>query len=64
MKYVVRKKNGQNQKAIIKVLKRNDQYSIINAYSTEECKALGIDEKTYNKILQYDTILLYPTNID
>lgn len=61
LKYVVRKKTGQEQKVIVKVLKKNDKYSIISQYKNEELQALGIDTKNYNKISQYDNILLYPT---
>ena len=61
LKYVVRKKAGQEQKVIVKVLKKNDKYSIISQYKSEELQALGIDTKNYNKISQYDNILLYPT---
>lgn len=57
----MRKKAGQEQKVIVKVLKKNDKYSIINQYKNEELQALGIDTKNYNKISQYDNILLYPT---
>ena len=60
MKYVIRKKTEENQKVIVKVLKKNDKYSIITVYNTEELKALNIDIDNYNKIEQYDTILLYP----
>lgn len=57
--YVIRKKNDKQEKVLVKVLKRNDKYSIINSYSTEELGALGIDVQNYSKISQYDTILLY-----
>ena len=60
LKYVIRKKTEENQKVIVKVLKKNDKYSIITVYNTEELKALNIDIDNYNKIEQYDTILLYP----
>lgn len=60
LKYVVRKKAGENKNVIVKVLKRNDKYSIISTYNTEELNALGVDIKTYSKISEYDTILLYP----
>lgn len=60
LKYVVRKKSGENKNIIVKVLKRNDKYSIISTYNTEELNALGVDIKTYSKISEYDTILLYP----
>ena len=38
----------------------NDKYSIIDTYDNNELENLGIDAKTYNKINQYDNILLYP----
>lgn len=60
LKYVIRKKSGAEQKVIVKVLKKNDKYSIIDTYDNNELENLGIDTKTYNKINQYDNILLYP----
>ena len=60
LKYVIRKKSGAEQKVIVKVLKKNDKYSIIDTYDNNELEYLGIDAKTYNKINQYDNILLYP----
>lgn len=63
LKYVVRKKSGENEKVIVKVLKRNEKYSIISTYDTEELNSLGVDIKDYSKISQYDTILLYPEEI-
>ena len=60
IKYVVRKKTGQNKNIYIKVLKKNDKYSIVTNYETTEMEDLGIDIKTNGKIAQYDTILLYP----
>ena len=60
LKYVVRRKAGSDSKALIKVLKTNDKYSIISTYNSEEMNALGINMDNYIKISQYDTILLYP----
>ncbi len=60
LKYVIRRKANQNQKVTVKVLKKNEKYSIISTYSDEELKQLGIDSKNYIKITQYDNILLYP----
>ena len=61
LKYVVRKKSGQNKKIYVKVLKRNDKYSIVTNYEANEMESLGIDMKANNKIIQYDNILLYPS---
>lgn len=60
-KYVVRKKQGESQKILVKLLKKNDKYSIISAFNQEELQTLGIDAKKYKKISQYDNILLYPS---
>lgn len=61
LKYVVRKKSGQNKKIYVKVLKRNDKYSIVTNYEANEMESLGIDMKANNKIIQYDNILVYPS---
>ena len=55
LKYVVRKKSEEKQKVIVKVLKKNEKYSIINAYNIEELKALNMTPFYYiqtKKILQ------------
>ncbi|MCI9064182.1 MAG: hypothetical protein HFJ17_06235 [Clostridia bacterium] len=59
-KYVMKKTNNGTEKILIKLLKRNDKYSIISTYNTEDLKALGIDVNTYKSINQYDTIMMYP----
>ena len=60
LKYVVRRKLGEDKKIIVKVLNKNEKYSIISPYKEEELNSLGIDIDNYTKILQYDTILVYP----
>ena len=60
LKYVIRKKSNLSEKVLVKVLKKNDKYSIISSYDAEELKQLGLDSQNYSKISQYDTILLYP----
>ena len=59
LKYVIRKKADLSEKVLVKVLKKNDKYSIISTYNTEELNQLGVDSQSYSKISQYDTILLY-----
>ena len=59
-KYVVRRKLGEDKKIIVKVLNKNEKYSIISPYKEEELNTLGIDIDNYTKILQYDTVLVYP----
>lgn len=60
LKYVIRKKAGIEQKVIVKILKKNDKYSVVDSYDNSELETLGIDAKSYIKISQYDNILLYP----
>ena len=60
LKYVRRKKAGIEQKVIVKILKKNDKYSVVDSYDNSELESLGIDAKSYIKISQYDNILLYP----
>ena len=60
IKNIIKRKNDEDQKIQVKVLKRNDKYSIITNYSTEELEKLKLDVKNSKKVLQYDKILLYP----
>ena len=60
-KYVIRRKAGEDKKILVKVLNKNEKYSIIEAYNDEELNTLGIDINTNEKIMKYDNILLYPS---
>lgn len=60
LSYVLIKKTNTTEKAIIKIKKKSDKYSIISNYNTEELSELGIDSGNYKKINKFDTILLYP----
>ena len=61
--YVVRNRAGYLDKSLIKVTNKNEDYSIITSYSTEELKQLGFTENeinSYKKISIYDEVLLTP----
>ena len=60
LKYVVRKTSTGTSNVYVKVLKKNDQYSIISNYSSDDLKNLGLDSSDYEGIDVYDTILMYP----
>ena len=63
LKYVVRNRAGYLSKILIKVKKQNDNYAIIDNYSTEELKELGYSSKQINafkKITIYDEIVINP----
>lgn len=60
--YLEQNKTGYANKIYIKVLRQNEAYSIIQNYTDDELRALGIDEeyiKKRNQINVYDEILLH-----
>lgn len=60
--YIVRNKAGYKEKVLIKVLKQNENYTIIENYTTEELKELGYSTSEINrmkKIQLYDEIYAY-----
>ena len=59
LKYVIRSMSDGNKKVLVKVLKRNEKYSLIGTYTPEELVSLGIDAETSSKISEHDAILLY-----
>lgn len=61
LKYVIRRKSGEDKKILVKVLNKNEKYSIIESYKNEELNTLGIDIDNNQKIMKYDNVLLYPS---
>ncbi len=60
-KYIVRNRAGYTDKILIKVLRQNEKYSIIENYDAEELKELGYTLKEINErkvITLHDEILL------
>ncbi len=61
--YIIRNRNGYYDKMLIKILKQNDEYCIVEQYFAEELKELGFtNTQIYNmkNIALYDEILLNP----
>lgn len=61
--YVVRNRAGSKTKILVKILRENENYSIIGTYSVEEMKELGFsatDISNMRKINIYDEILVNP----
>lgn len=59
--YVERNRSGYNAKVLVKVLKQNDSYAIVDNYTTQELQDLGYsyDEiKNMYSIKQYDKIMI------
>lgn len=57
--YIIRNKAGYKEKVLIKVLKQNENYAIIDNYGTEELKKLGYTSseiRKMKKIQLYDEI--------
>lgn len=62
--YVVRNRAGYLDKILVKILRQNETYSIIDRYTTEELKDMGYTAKEINsmpKISLYDEILITPS---
>ncbi len=63
LSYVVRNRAGVKTKILVKILKENDNYSIIGNYKVEELKELGFSATEIPKMSQiniYDEILVNP----
>ena len=64
--YVVRNRAGYFNKILVKVKRKGDKYSIVEAYDNRELKELGLSDEeinSYRKISLYDEILINP-NLD
>ena len=63
LNYVVRNRAGYLSKILVKVERQGDNYSIIDSYTTEELKELGLSEEeivNYKRISLYDEVLINP----
>lgn len=61
--YVVRVRAGYEDKILVKVLRKNDKYSIVTNYTSKELDELGYasdDDVRDRKITLYDEILMKP----
>ncbi len=59
--YVIRNRAGYEEKILVKVLRKNDKYSIVENYSTQELEEAGYDVSTISNktsISMYDEILI------
>ncbi len=61
LNYVIRTKNGYEEKVIVKVKKVSDYYSIVSNYSTSEIKELNLEKDVSTSIILYDELILKPT---
>ena len=59
LKYVNKKTATGITKCLVKVLKTNEQYSIIGSYTDDDLKNLKIEKNDYKEINMYDTITIY-----
>ena len=63
LNYVVRNRAGYLSKILVKVKRKNEKYSIVSNYDTDELKKLGFtsdDIKSMKSITIYDEIILTP----
>lgn len=56
LSYVIRNRTGYKDKILVKILKQNQDYSIIRNYTTEELKALGYKQE---EIISMKSIGIY-----
>lgn len=62
--YIVRTRNGYQDKILVKVLRQNDKYAIVDNYTSSELKELGYTSeeiKERKTLILYDEILKNPT---
>ncbi len=63
LNYVVRNRAGYLSKILVKIKRKNEKYSIVSNYDTDELKKLGFtsdDIKSMKSITIYDEIILTP----
>ena len=63
LSYILKKENNKDKEVLLKIIKENDEYSIVKNYNTDELVELGFDEETIrnlNKIEEYDNIIINP----
>ena len=63
LNYVIRNRAGYLSKILVKVKKQGDKYSIVDTYTAEELKKLGLSNaeiSSYKKITLYYEILINP----
>lgn len=61
--YIIKNRAGYTDKIMIKILKQNETYSIIDNYETSELKELGYSSteiRSFKKISLYDEVILEP----
>ena len=58
--YVVRNRAGYLDKIPVDITKQNDRYSIIQNYSTDKLKELGLSTTNIKKISIYDELIIKP----
>lgn len=63
LNYVVRNRAGYLSKILVEVTRKNDKYSIVSNYDTEDLKKLGFEDNQINsmkRIAIYDELVLNP----
>jgi len=64
LSYLIRTKSGYLTKLLVKIVNKNENYSIVTTYDTEELTNLGFTQEEisdYRKVKLYDEILLNPS---
>lgn len=63
LSYITKKENDKQKKVLVKVIKENETYCVVNNYKTEELIELGFQEEEINKMPKiniYDEVITKP----
>lgn len=56
--YIIRKRSGAEEKVYVKVLRQNQNYAIVDNYSSDELAQKGYTKEEAKKVSLYDEITL------
>lgn len=60
LNYVIRTKSGYQEKVLVKLKKKGENYSVVTNYSTSEIEELDLPKEVYTSLILYDELLINP----
>ena len=60
LNYVIRTKSGYQEKVLVKLKKKGENYSVVTNYSTSEIEGLDLPKEVYTSLILYDELLINP----
>ena len=58
LNYVIRTKSGYQEKVLVKLKKKGENYSVVTNYSTSEIEELDLPKEVYTSLILYDELLI------